>query len=78
MSGESGNPPKPKVPTPAPRSGTLPAPVSSPRSSGSAIPTPPPSLPPSSADLDDRETALIKGIAGSPGVAVGPANPRCP
>jgi phosphotransferase system enzyme I (PtsI) len=77
MSGGSGNPPKPKPPI-APRSWTLPqAPASSPRSSSKIltppIPTPPPSIPPSGAELDERETVSIKGIAGSPGVAVGPA-----
>ena len=32
-----------------------------------------PSVPPSSFDLDRREAVSLKGIAGSPGVAVGPA-----
>jgi len=39
-----------------------------PSSGGSA-----PSIPPSAYDLDPREAILLKGIAGSPGVAVGPA-----
>src|SRR4051794_27531901 len=37
-------------------------------------PSAPPSMPPSSAaEIDDQDQILLKGIAGSPGVAVGPA-----
>ena len=39
----------------------------------SPIPPPLPTTPPSSADLEDRVAQTVKGIAGSPGVAVGPA-----
>ena len=39
----------------------------------SPVPPPPPTVPPSSADLEDRVTSTVKGIGGSPGVAVGPA-----
>ncbi len=51
----------------------------SPAASGVRIPsdsstTPPvPSVPPSSFDMDLHDAVLLKGIAGSPGVAVGPA-----
>lgn len=46
-----------------------------------SVPSPPssggersvPSVPPSSFDLDKHEATTLKGIAGSPGVAVGPA-----
>jgi phosphotransferase system enzyme I (PtsI) len=38
-----------------------------------SIPVAPPSIPPSTIDLDAREAFTLKGIAGSPGVAVGPA-----
>ena len=43
------------------------------RSSGSMIPSAPPSIPPSVFDLDHHDAVTLKGIAGSPGVAVGPA-----
>ncbi len=71
----SGEPPqkKPQPPAtspPAPKSGVVPP---SPISSSSRLPTPPPSFPPSSADLETREPIHLKGLAGSPGVAVGPA-----
>ena len=49
------------------------APVSGVRPSVPALPTPPPSMPPSSAEIEDLEPIFLKGIAGSPGVAVGPA-----
>jgi phosphotransferase system enzyme I (PtsI) len=51
-------------------SGSVPA---IPHSSSSAIPSAPPSIPPSMFDLDHQEAVTLKGIAGSPGVAVGPA-----
>src|SRR4051794_33059668 len=38
-----------------------------------SIPPAPPSIPPSTFDLDHQEAVTLKGIAGSPGVAVGPA-----
>ncbi|MBX3191726.1 MAG: phosphoenolpyruvate--protein phosphotransferase [Labilithrix sp.] len=38
-----------------------------------AVPVAPPSVPPSTFDLDVPEAITLKGIAGSPGVAVGPA-----
>ena len=70
MSGK-GPPPKTHSPTPPPpTSGTLPP---APSSGTTTLPTPPPSFPPSSADLEIREPFLLRGIAGSPGVAVGPA-----
>ena len=37
------------------------------------IPAAPPSIPPSAAELDVHDSITLKGIAGSPGVAVGPA-----
>ncbi len=67
-------PPKTKPPTAPPtsvKSGVVPPPPSS--AASKAIPTPPPSIPPSSADIEDREPIRLRGIAGSPGVAVGPA-----
>jgi phosphoenolpyruvate-protein phosphotransferase (PTS system enzyme I) len=71
----TGDPPPPKtkpppIPTSPPKSGILPPAASS---SAGRIPTPPPSIPPSSADVEDREPIRLIGIAGSPGVAVGPA-----
>ncbi len=56
---------------PAPKSGTVPPP--SPSSSSAGVPAAPPSIPPSAADLEAREPIFLRGIAGSPGVAVGPA-----
>ncbi|MDB4942685.1 MAG: Phosphoenolpyruvate-protein phosphotransferase of system [Labilithrix sp.] len=41
--------------------------------SGNAIPAAAPSFPPSGFELDVRDAITLKGIAGSPGVAVGPA-----
>ena len=38
-----------------------------------SVPAAPPSLPPSAFDLDLQVAVTLKGIAGSPGVAVGPA-----
>jgi phosphoenolpyruvate-protein phosphotransferase (PTS system enzyme I) len=69
----SGDRPPPKskpatAPPPAPKSGVMPPP-----SSAGRVPTPPPSFPPSSADIETREPIRLQGIAGSPGVAVGPA-----
>ena len=42
-------------------------------SSASAFPGAPPSIPSSAFDLDVQDAITLKGIAGSPGVAVGPA-----
>lgn len=47
--------------------------VASERPSSSGIPAAPPSIPPSVFDLDQHDAVTLKGIAGSPGVAVGPA-----
>ncbi len=41
--------------------------------SAGSIPATPPSLPPSGLDLEQQAAVTLKGIAGSPGVAVGPA-----
>src|SRR5690348_8616670 len=41
--------------------------------SSASIPSAPPSMPPSTFDLDHQDAVTLKGIAGSPGVAVGPA-----
>jgi len=61
-------PPKPKAGQPAPTSPPV-APASHQR-----IPTPPSSRPPNSSDAPGAlEEIVLKGIAGSPGVAVGPA-----
>src|SRR3954452_17871018 len=60
-----------------PGKGTRPPSVGSipavPASSQGAIPSAPPSMPPSAYDLDHQDAVTLKGIAGSPGVAVGPA-----
>src|SRR5262249_47634476 len=50
-------------------SGSLPAT----RESAGQIPLPAPSVPPSSLEIELHEAIELKGIAGSPGVAVGPA-----
>lgn len=55
-----------KSPPPNPRASSPPAPVSN---SDRSIP----SVPPSSFELERLEPLALKGIAGSPGVAVGPA-----
>jgi phosphotransferase system enzyme I (PtsI) len=47
--------------------------IDAPRDSSGRIPPAAPSVPPSSADVERKEPVTLKGIAGSPGVAVGPA-----
>ena len=47
--------------------------IAAPPSSAGSIPSAPPSLPPGMFDLDLQKAITLKGIAGSPGVAVGPA-----
>ena len=69
---------RPSAPSAAPSSGrALERPsgsgLAAERPSGSGIPSAPPSLPPSMFDLDHHDAVILKGIAGSPGVAVGPA-----
>ena len=65
-------PPKPKGPSVEPGRGLVNAPA--PPVSYARIPTPPSSRPPNSSDAPGAlETIVLKGIAGSPGVAVGPA-----
>jgi phosphotransferase system enzyme I (PtsI) len=65
MSDDKLRPPGP----PKKGSGTMPAIGKVP----SPVPPPPPTVPPSSTDVEDKVTSTLKGIAGSPGVAVGPA-----
>jgi phosphotransferase system enzyme I (PtsI) len=65
--------PTPAAPSSAPKargSGSIPVPSAE---SSSRIPPPAPSVPPSSADVEKVPPVTLKGIAGSPGVAVGPA-----
>src|SRR4051794_21994987 len=59
------------IPASPPSRGNYVPPV--PPSSAGSIPSAPPSMPPSAFDLDHHDAVTLKGIAGSPGVAVGPA-----
>jgi phosphotransferase system enzyme I (PtsI) len=68
--------PAPSLPTVAPaspRPRAAAARIPTPLPIGGSIPTPPPSIPPSATDLDVPDMIVIKGIPGSPGVAIGPA-----
>jgi phosphoenolpyruvate-protein phosphotransferase (PTS system enzyme I) len=76
MSDRRSTPPKPRPSErPAPEASGVRMPHDSGVPSAPPAPSVPPipSVPPSSIDLDHSEPLSLKGIAGSPGVAVGPA-----
>lgn len=74
-SGEAPATSDPSTPPGDRASGSGPAASERPVGSGAeaSMPSAPPSLPPSAFDLDHHDAVTLKGIAGSPGVAVGPA-----
>ena len=69
MAGKKSPPPRPPTPMPFPTPSAEPGSGPSIRDSKGKLP----SVPPSSTEIERHDSIQLKGIAGSPGVAVGPA-----